>query len=309
MKRVGIGLIRVYRVTLSPFFRGSCRFEPSCSVYTEQAIAQVRPRPRQPHGRPAHRPLPSLEPGGLRPGPMSRSAPSSPRPAPRAHRPDGRARHRGHRVQPASSARSLAQDPTAPHRRRPRHAPDGGPAMATPVRDDPAAATGPAATGSPAATQPGRIAAPASPAAAGTPARIRRPRRRQLRLRGATGPRTPARRARPPSRASRPDPSASPTPAPNLCPGSARRRPRQPPGLGLHADLPGPLPGPRVPLQRHGRHRHRDHPAHDHHPHPAHPGLPGADRVAAADADAPAGAARDPDQVQGQPRARSPRSR
>lgn len=38
MKRIGVGLIRLYRVTLSPFFRGACRFEPSCSVYTEQAI-------------------------------------------------------------------------------------------------------------------------------------------------------------------------------------------------------------------------------------------------------------------------------
>ena len=38
MKRIGVGLIRLYRVLLSPFFRGACRFEPSCSVYTEQAI-------------------------------------------------------------------------------------------------------------------------------------------------------------------------------------------------------------------------------------------------------------------------------
>jgi putative membrane protein insertion efficiency factor len=38
MRRLGVGLIRVYRVLLSPFFRGACRFEPSCSVYTEQAI-------------------------------------------------------------------------------------------------------------------------------------------------------------------------------------------------------------------------------------------------------------------------------
>ena len=37
-KRLGIGLIRVYRKTLSPCFAGSCRYEPSCSVYTEQAI-------------------------------------------------------------------------------------------------------------------------------------------------------------------------------------------------------------------------------------------------------------------------------
>jgi putative membrane protein insertion efficiency factor len=38
--RVGIGLIRIYRRTLSPFLAGSCRYEPSCSVYTEQAIAK-----------------------------------------------------------------------------------------------------------------------------------------------------------------------------------------------------------------------------------------------------------------------------
>ena len=38
MKMLGIGLIRVYRKVLSPFFAGSCRYEPSCSVYTEQAI-------------------------------------------------------------------------------------------------------------------------------------------------------------------------------------------------------------------------------------------------------------------------------
>jgi putative membrane protein insertion efficiency factor len=38
VKRLGVGLIRLYRVLLSPLFRGSCRFEPSCSVYTEQAI-------------------------------------------------------------------------------------------------------------------------------------------------------------------------------------------------------------------------------------------------------------------------------
>jgi putative membrane protein insertion efficiency factor len=38
VKRLGVGLIRLYRVLLSPFFRGACRFEPSCSVYTEQAI-------------------------------------------------------------------------------------------------------------------------------------------------------------------------------------------------------------------------------------------------------------------------------
>lgn len=37
-KRVGIGFIRLYRRFLSPLLGGSCRYEPSCSMYTEQAI-------------------------------------------------------------------------------------------------------------------------------------------------------------------------------------------------------------------------------------------------------------------------------
>jgi putative membrane protein insertion efficiency factor len=39
-KRLGIGAIHVYRRTLSPLFAGSCRYEPSCSEYTEQAITK-----------------------------------------------------------------------------------------------------------------------------------------------------------------------------------------------------------------------------------------------------------------------------
>ena len=39
-KRLGIGFIRIYRKTLSPLLAGSCRYEPSCSVYTEQAISK-----------------------------------------------------------------------------------------------------------------------------------------------------------------------------------------------------------------------------------------------------------------------------
>jgi len=39
-KRVGIGTIHVYRRTLSPLLGGACRYEPSCSLYTEQAISK-----------------------------------------------------------------------------------------------------------------------------------------------------------------------------------------------------------------------------------------------------------------------------
>jgi len=38
MKRLFIFTIHLYRQLLSPFFSGSCRFEPSCSQYTEEAI-------------------------------------------------------------------------------------------------------------------------------------------------------------------------------------------------------------------------------------------------------------------------------
>ena len=40
MKRLLIGAIRLYRKTLSPFIGQQCRFEPTCSHYGEEAIAQ-----------------------------------------------------------------------------------------------------------------------------------------------------------------------------------------------------------------------------------------------------------------------------
>lgn len=38
MKRLALGLIRLYKLCLSPLLMSSCRFTPSCSHYTYQAI-------------------------------------------------------------------------------------------------------------------------------------------------------------------------------------------------------------------------------------------------------------------------------
>ena len=38
MQRLLIGLVRGYRYFLSPWLGSSCRFEPSCSVYSLQAL-------------------------------------------------------------------------------------------------------------------------------------------------------------------------------------------------------------------------------------------------------------------------------
>jgi putative membrane protein insertion efficiency factor len=37
-KKVGVALIKVYRRVISPMLPRSCRFTPSCSLYTLQAI-------------------------------------------------------------------------------------------------------------------------------------------------------------------------------------------------------------------------------------------------------------------------------
>jgi uncharacterized protein len=38
MKYIGLGLIRLYQLTLSPLLPPSCRFTPTCSHYTYEAI-------------------------------------------------------------------------------------------------------------------------------------------------------------------------------------------------------------------------------------------------------------------------------
>jgi putative membrane protein insertion efficiency factor len=37
-KKIGIILIRIYQLILRPLFPSSCRFYPTCSVYTVQSI-------------------------------------------------------------------------------------------------------------------------------------------------------------------------------------------------------------------------------------------------------------------------------
>lgn len=39
-RQLATGIIRVYRLFISPFMAPHCRFHPSCSAYAEQAIAQ-----------------------------------------------------------------------------------------------------------------------------------------------------------------------------------------------------------------------------------------------------------------------------
>jgi len=38
LRKLLILLVRAYQVTLSPLFRGCCRFEPSCSNYMIEAL-------------------------------------------------------------------------------------------------------------------------------------------------------------------------------------------------------------------------------------------------------------------------------
>ena len=43
VKYLALGALNLYRYFLSPFMGGQCRFEPSCSLYAEQAIKHHSP--------------------------------------------------------------------------------------------------------------------------------------------------------------------------------------------------------------------------------------------------------------------------
>lgn len=38
MSRMLLEVIKLYQLLLSPYFRGSCRYDPSCSLYTHDAV-------------------------------------------------------------------------------------------------------------------------------------------------------------------------------------------------------------------------------------------------------------------------------
>jgi putative membrane protein insertion efficiency factor len=40
MTKIALGLIRVYQATLSNIFGGQCRYHPSCSQYTYEAVGK-----------------------------------------------------------------------------------------------------------------------------------------------------------------------------------------------------------------------------------------------------------------------------
>lgn len=44
MTRLLLAMIRLYRITLSPYIGWHCRFHPSCSAYAAEAIERHGPR-------------------------------------------------------------------------------------------------------------------------------------------------------------------------------------------------------------------------------------------------------------------------
>lgn len=44
MRTVMLGLIRLYQLVLSPLLGANCRFQPTCSAYSREAIERFGPR-------------------------------------------------------------------------------------------------------------------------------------------------------------------------------------------------------------------------------------------------------------------------
>ncbi len=40
MRRLSLGLIRLYQMFLSPYWPATCRYSPSCSFYAHEAVAR-----------------------------------------------------------------------------------------------------------------------------------------------------------------------------------------------------------------------------------------------------------------------------
>lgn len=75
--RVFLGIIRLYRLLLSPLFGSACRYSPSCSHYTETAIGRFGPWRGSSLGAKRILRCHPFRPGGYDPVP---DAPTSPDP-------------------------------------------------------------------------------------------------------------------------------------------------------------------------------------------------------------------------------------
>ena len=73
IQRLLIGLVKLYRLTLSPWIGGACRFEPTCSIYAIEALQRhgagagtylmvARIARCQPWGAGGHDPVPDRKP-------------------------------------------------------------------------------------------------------------------------------------------------------------------------------------------------------------------------------------------------------
>ncbi len=305
VKRVGIGLSTSIG-SCSPGCRARCRFEPSCSRYTEQAIERYGLLEGSWMGATSHRPLRSLASRRLRPRPLSVR-----RARVRGH-PSRRTCSRHATAARCSSRCSLAVVVTALGRRPPaRRRPSPGRSSATvaPTRARPSPRRQrrrPVARRRRSAASTTVVAAPtgrwltggigravASPTATPPPCPNPTP---------PPATPTPAPQSLAPGQTATPMPTPAPTPHPNLCP--AQPNGVDPisllawaftpifqvlfMGLAVLYNLFGDI-GTAIVVLTH------------HHPAAAGAPVPQADRVPAPDADAPAGAQGHPGQVQGQP--------